>query len=298
MRVNNKIIKIKGIDFPNISFISRNNESRIINLKTYFKKINLEKGDFGHEIIEDSNVFNSVTLENNALAWKEINKIIILPSGKKIETFFHLDPILTIEYSDLIPNSFIKLGKKIKSERKEQKLSQEELGKRIGTTKNYISKVENAKTGIEFNTLEKIFEVGLNKNIYLIVYDNNTNNKISALSNSLLKPSFINWIKSRKNDLTLIEGIGQIEIDHFRVENIISPTQLSSIDFLQLIDILTKNHKSLSNYHHVDSWLIQAKYFANCDWASLIMLQKTVGNNHSKIEDLAKEELEEDIFVE
>ncbi len=102
MKKNIKIIKIMEIDFPSISFVSRNGEYRSINLCTYFEKVNLSKADFGYEIIENQKLFQTVSLEDNALAWKNIIKLITLPSGKKMEMFFHLDPLLTIKYSELI----------------------------------------------------------------------------------------------------------------------------------------------------------------------------------------------------
>ena len=52
MRTNNKIIKITGIEFPIVSFVSRNGEFRRINIESYFKNIDLEEGDFGYEILK------------------------------------------------------------------------------------------------------------------------------------------------------------------------------------------------------------------------------------------------------
>ena len=51
--------------------------------------------------------------------------------------------------------------------RKEANLTQEQLAEKTGTKKSYISKIENAKGNIQFSTLIKIFEVGLNKRIGL-----------------------------------------------------------------------------------------------------------------------------------
>ncbi len=55
----------------------------------------------------------------------------------------------------------------LKEARKEAKLTQEQLAEKTGTKKSYISKIENAKGNIQFSTLIKIFEVGLNKRIGL-----------------------------------------------------------------------------------------------------------------------------------
>lgn len=48
------------------------------------------------------------------------------------------------------------LGQQIKEVRKEEKVTQEELAKRINTSKSVISAIENGKRNISFFVLEKI----------------------------------------------------------------------------------------------------------------------------------------------
>ncbi len=55
----------------------------------------------------------------------------------------------------------------LKQARKEANLTQEELAKRAGTRKSYISKLENAKGNIQLSTLIRIFEQGLGRRIGL-----------------------------------------------------------------------------------------------------------------------------------
>ncbi len=55
----------------------------------------------------------------------------------------------------------------LKEARQEAKLTQEQLAKKAGTKKSYISKIENAKGNIQLSTLIRIFETGLNKKIGL-----------------------------------------------------------------------------------------------------------------------------------
>lgn len=59
------------------------------------------------------------------------------------------------------------ISEMLKEARKEAKLTQEELAKRAGTKKSYISKLENGKGNIQLSTLIRIFEQGLNKRIGL-----------------------------------------------------------------------------------------------------------------------------------
>ena len=92
---------------------------------------------------------------------------------KDAKTF---DELLDIKYGKLgTPNrdefeskakAFV-VGEMIKDARKEAHLTQEELAKKTGTKKSYISRVENGKIDIQISTLFKIFEEGLGKKIGL-----------------------------------------------------------------------------------------------------------------------------------
>ena len=61
----------------------------------------------------------------------------------------------------------LQLGKMIRSARKEAGLTQEELANRSGTSKHYISRLENDKSDIELLTLKKIIEAGLGRKLKL-----------------------------------------------------------------------------------------------------------------------------------
>ena len=54
-----------------------------------------------------------------------------------------------------------KIGVLIQEARKKQHLTQEELALRIGTTKNYISRIENDGSDIRLTTLMRIVREGL-----------------------------------------------------------------------------------------------------------------------------------------
>lgn len=54
-----------------------------------------------------------------------------------------------------------KIGVLIPEARKKQHLTQEELALRIGTTKNYISRIENDASDIRSTTLMRIIREGL-----------------------------------------------------------------------------------------------------------------------------------------
>jgi transcriptional regulator with XRE-family HTH domain len=296
MRTNNKIIKITNIDFPAISFVSGNGEHRILNLKTYFAAIHLSKEDFGYELLENRALFDSVTLNEFALGWSTLNQSITLPSGKIMYSFFHLDSLNTIKHSNIIDSKTTDtIGEKVRNIRKQLHLSQEELGKKIGISKHYISKIENSRTDLEFKTFQKIVEIGFNKKVFVGIY--NSINQLSSLSNSFLTPNFLEWLEVQKHDLLLIDGIESKMISRFRNENIYDVEDLSALNLTDLIEILNKAIEPLSAYEHADSWLIQAKLMVKGEWTALIMLQKTLNGTTSKIENRAKKELNESIFL-
>jgi len=302
MRQINRILKIEMLEFPNIYFISNSGEHKILNIKNLFKKLNIKKDDFGYELLINKELFNNVVLINNALAWEELVKKITLPSGRKIEAYFHLDPIVTIENSEsnTSKNTISILGNRLKELRKSLKLSQEELGQRIGSNKQYISKLENNQTDPEFKTIRKIYEVGLNKKVIIVHYDNDED-PLNSITNSIFKHDFLAWGEKNKQNLELIEGVGEKVKCLFYDKNIKTTEDLSKIHLNDLINIIpNKSYRNL--YHHPDSWITQAKCINSSDWLNAIKMQRilytgTTKTVYSKIEDLAKKELKDDIFI-
>jgi HTH-type transcriptional regulator / antitoxin HipB len=92
---------------------------------------------------------------------------------KEAKTF---DELLDIKYGKLgtpkrdefetKAKAFV-VGEMIKDARKEAHLTQEDLARKTGTKKSYISRVENGKIDIQVSTLFKIFEEGLGRKIGL-----------------------------------------------------------------------------------------------------------------------------------
>ena len=62
-----------------------------------------------------------------------------------------------------------KLGALIHEARLEKGLTQAELAKKVGTTKSYISKIENNIKEVRLSTLKKIVELGLGGQIDLSI---------------------------------------------------------------------------------------------------------------------------------
>ena len=62
-----------------------------------------------------------------------------------------------------------KLGVMLQKLRKEKGLTQEQLAEKCGTTKNYISRIENNSSDIRLSTLMRIIQVGLGGHLNLNV---------------------------------------------------------------------------------------------------------------------------------
>ncbi|MCK5058726.1 MAG: helix-turn-helix transcriptional regulator [Candidatus Aminicenantes bacterium] len=67
---------------------------------------------------------------------------------------------------ELKSKSFI-IGEMLKETRKQAGISQEELARKTGTKKSYISRLENGKIDVQVSTLCRIFEVGLGRKVNL-----------------------------------------------------------------------------------------------------------------------------------
>jgi ribosome-binding protein aMBF1 (putative translation factor) len=62
-----------------------------------------------------------------------------------------------------------RLGVLVSEARKEKGLTQEELAQKIGSTKSYISKIENGVKEARVSTLQRIIEDGLGGKLHLSV---------------------------------------------------------------------------------------------------------------------------------
>lgn len=62
-----------------------------------------------------------------------------------------------------------KIGALIHEARLEKGLTQEQLAEKVGTTKSYISKIENNIKEVRFSTLQRIVELGLGGQLQLSI---------------------------------------------------------------------------------------------------------------------------------
>jgi len=150
--------------------VFNNGEYRIIDFELLFKKWKTKFKSFEYPL-RDLKQFKRVQLNSGTLSWPHITKTLKLDDGQKFETFLDFDPIVLYDNSimDEKRNRRYHIGQMVKSERIKAGLTQEELAIRSGTTKNYISRIENNKSDIELRTLRKIIEIGMMKKLEIAV---------------------------------------------------------------------------------------------------------------------------------
>ncbi|GAB1453354.1 helix-turn-helix transcriptional regulator [Draconibacterium sp.] len=57
------------------------------------------------------------------------------------------------------------IGEMLREARKEAKMTQEELAKKTGTRKSFISRIENGHSDIQLSTLYRLVEIGFGKSV-------------------------------------------------------------------------------------------------------------------------------------
>ncbi len=170
IRYSTRVIRINKVTGFRIHCAFNNGEHRIIDFAKFFDKYNFSRDEMRRSIM-DPKIFKTVELSDYTLSWPTIRKEIKLKSGKTFNVSFDLDPTVLYENSepDIKRNERYKIGKLIKEEREKAGITQQELAIKSGTTRNYISRIENHKSDIELRTLRKIIELGFGKELELAV---------------------------------------------------------------------------------------------------------------------------------
>ncbi len=96
---------------------------------------------------------------------------------EKIINAKNFDELLDIKYGNIGTEErdmfeekaqYFVISEVLKAARKEANMTQEQLARKVGTKKSYISRLENGKCDIQLSTLYRIFEFGLGKRVKLV----------------------------------------------------------------------------------------------------------------------------------
>ena len=164
-----RILKINWIKGLSISVVFNNGESRIIDFKKVFKKLDINN-DSPIMILKNSDEFAKVELKNNTLSWSNVEQFITDKNSKKVKVPFEIGADVLLKYSSTeVTGIASKIGRLVRDTRIKSGLTQKELAIKSGTSRNYISRIENDRSDIELDTLRKIIETGLGKQLEINV---------------------------------------------------------------------------------------------------------------------------------
>lgn len=161
-----RILKINEIQDYQVSVLFNNGESRIIDFKKLFQDVfKIKEGKTGYKLLKNIKEFKQIKIIGNTIGWENEGMWLKDMNGKEVFYHYDLDPIVLYKNSITDKDRNLIIGLMIKQVRKELGLTQEQLAKKSGTSKHYISRIENNKSDIELMTLKKIVEAGLGRKL-------------------------------------------------------------------------------------------------------------------------------------
>jgi DNA-binding XRE family transcriptional regulator len=164
-----RIIKIEKVSGLKIQCMFNNGESRELDFSKIFYQWNITEKDYEFPL-QNEVEFGKVKLRNYTLSWPNIEIKVKGEAGEDISLPYEIGADVLYELSDEIKEpSKLRFGSLIRKARLEAGLTQEQLASKSGTTRFYISKIENNKADLEMSTFRKIVEAGLGKTLKLTI---------------------------------------------------------------------------------------------------------------------------------
>ena len=166
-----KILKINRIDKKQlrISVLFSSGEDRILDFNKIFKVIwKVKKSDPEYKLMNPVE-FGKVKIANNTLSWDNAGLFITGLDGKKIKAPYEVGADTLYDLSEMDEALNISIGSLLRKARLSARLSQEQVAARSGTSRTYITKLENDRSDVEMMTLKKIVEAGLNKHLAISI---------------------------------------------------------------------------------------------------------------------------------
>ncbi len=164
-----RIKKKKKIEGHRIQCMFNNGESRLLDFAEIFKTWDITEKDLEYPLLEQRQ-FAKVKMRNYTLSWPNLSTSLHDENGKSIELPYEIGADMLFELSKPLPDATsFRFGQLIKKARLQAGLSQEEVASKSGTSRFYISKIENDKADLELSTFRKIVEAGLGKKLKLSI---------------------------------------------------------------------------------------------------------------------------------
>lgn len=160
-----RILKINWIKELSISVVFNNGESRIIDFRKALKKSNVDETSPAN-ILYDTEEFAKVELVGNTLSWNNVEQFITMRNGEKMKVPYEIGADILLKYSQPEKSELsLRIGELIREARLKSGLTQQDLALKSGTSRTYISKIENDRSDLEIATLRKIIETGLGRRL-------------------------------------------------------------------------------------------------------------------------------------
>ncbi len=164
-----RIVKVIEIDGFNVQCMFNNGESRLLNFTKIFNDWELNENDVEYSLLKLEE-FKKMELHNYTLSWPNIFIELLDDNGVKMKVPFEIGADVLYKLSEpIISGNDFFIGRLIKNARLKAGLTQQEVAQKSGTTRHYISKIENNKADLELSTLKKIIEAGIGKKLVLSV---------------------------------------------------------------------------------------------------------------------------------
>lgn len=162
-----RIVSIERIDGFKVQCMFNNGESRLLDFDKIFEAWQVGPEDIEYPLLDLGN-FQKLELENQTLSWPNVTIEVLGERGERMILPYEIGPDVLYRHSEKVADpSTYRYGSMIRDARKKAGLTQEQLAKRSGTTRFYISRIENNQTDLEMSTFRKIVEAGLGKRLKL-----------------------------------------------------------------------------------------------------------------------------------
>ena len=166
-----RISKIVSVEPFKVTVLWNNGEVRVTDFGPFFEKWNASQNT--HLLnLTNWETFKMVSVSDEpprTLQWKNLLNTFSW-KGKTQTAPTDLDPDVLFQESTFLRKiEQIPVGNILKQARERFGLSQTDVAINAGTTRNYISRIENGKSDIQLETLHKIVALGMGKELHLEV---------------------------------------------------------------------------------------------------------------------------------
>ena len=156
-----KIARIIEVQPFQLTLLWNTSEIRVLDFAPLFEVWEKE-GDTKMAVLKDWETFRQVALsENRTLSWPNV-PVSFTFKGQTHTAPLELDALVLYDQSILVKKmEGFHVGAMLRKARENAGLSQADVALKSGTTRNYISRIENDKSDIQLETLQKIVELGI-----------------------------------------------------------------------------------------------------------------------------------------